>query len=130
MSGFSGIALPGSITTAGGGKSITPESIFTSSEEKAKYKRLIEQGRPGTPIRIKKVKVEIFDLSDKKDVKAYEKLWADLLEKASRMEVVIDHHKDLVHRPDGTSYWMKYVEYVEFGDGSEDKDKNSNSEGK
>ena len=80
--------------------------------------------------RVRKVKVEIFDLSDKKDVKAYEKLWAELLEKASRMEVVIDHHKDLVHRPDGTSYWMKYVEYVEFGDGSEDKDKKSNSEGK
>lgn len=130
MSGFSGIALPGSIPTAGGGKSITPDSIFTSPEEKARYKRLIEQGRPGTPVRVKKVKVEIFDLSDKKDVKAYEKLWAELLEKASRMEVVIDHHKDLVHRPDGTSYWMKYVEYVEFGDGSEDKDKKSNSEGK
>jgi hypothetical protein len=35
----------------------------------------------------------------------------------SKGQVVVETSKDLVHRPDGTSYWMKYVEYVEFENG-------------
>lgn len=119
MSGFSSIAIPGGIPMSGAGRSmITPESLFSSSAEKAAYQRLIDNatGSKSTEaVKIKKVCVKIFDLSDSKQVKAYEKLWSELLEKASRMEVIVDHHKDLVQRKDGTSYWMKYVEYVEFG---------------
>ena len=115
MSGFSSIAVPGKIPTCGGGSgSITPDSLFSSEKERLAYKYILEGG--GKPnINIKKVKVEIFDMSDAKQVKRYEKLWKELLEKASRMEVVVDHSKNLVQRPDGTSYWLKYVEYVEFG---------------
>ena len=114
MSAFSDIALPGGIPTSGGGKSISPDSLFKSASEKALYKRLVDSGG-SKEMKISKVKVEIFDLSDSKQVRRYEKLWKGLLVKASLGEVVVDHHKDLVHRPDGTSYWMKYVEYVEFG---------------
>lgn len=124
MSGFSSIAIPGGIPMSGAGRSmITPESLFSSSAEKAAYQRLIDNangGKSAEAVKIKKVCVRIFDLSESKQVKAYEKLWTELLEKASRMEVIVDHHKDLVQRKDGTSYWMKYVEYVEFG-ASEDK---------
>lgn len=119
MSGFSSIAIPGGIPMSGAGRSmITPESLFSSSAEKAAYQRLIDNAngsKRAEAVKIKKVCVKIFDLSDSKQVKAYEKLWTELLEKASRMEVIVDHHKDLVQRKDGTSYWMKYVEYVEFG---------------
>lgn len=115
MSGFSGIALPGRLPTDGGGREIDASSLFRSASEKAAYKRLIDSGRPGQELRIAKVKVEIFDLSDPKQVRRYEKLWASLLPKVSVGSVVVDHHKDLVRRADGTSYWMKYVEYVEFG---------------
>ena len=119
MSGFSSIAIPGGIPMSGAGRSmITPENLFSSSAEKAAYQRLIDNatgGKSTEAVKIKKVCVRIFDLSDSKQVKAYEKLWSELLEKASRMEVIVDHHKDLVQRKDGTSYWMKYVEYVEFG---------------
>lgn len=119
MSGFSSIAIPGGIPMSGTGRSmITPESLFSSSAEKAAYQRLVDNatgGKSAGSVKIKKVCVRIFDLSDSKQVKAYEKLWSELLEKASRMEVIVDHHKDLVQRKDGTSYWMKYVEYVEFG---------------
>jgi len=119
MSGFSKIASPGSIPTFQAGKGmISPESLFGSKDERAKYQRVLDGAlgiAPNTEIKVKKVKVEIFDLSNKEDVAAYEKLWAELLEKSSRMEVIVDARKDLVHRADGTSYWMKYVEYVEFG---------------
>jgi len=124
MSGFSSIARPGRIpmgTT--GGRAITPESLFGSKEEKEEYQRLLNRAATSqgasTPINIKNVKVEIFDLSDKEQVEAYEKLWKELLVKASKMEVIVDSRKDLVNRSDGTSYWLKYVEYVEFGDGSD-----------
>ena len=104
---------------SGAGRSmITPENLFSCSAEKAAYQKLIDNangGKSAEAVKIKKVCVRIFDLSDSKQVKAYEKLWTELLEKASRMEVIVDHHKDLVQRKDGTSYWMKYVEYVEFG---------------
>ena len=113
---------------SGSGRSmITPESLFSSSAEKAAYQKLIDNstgGKPTESVKIKKVCVRIFDLSNAKQVKEYEKLWTELLEKASRMEVIVDHHKDLVQRKDGTSYWMKYVEYVEFGAASsEDSEK-------
>jgi len=120
MSVFSSIAVPGGIPVAGSGKnSITPDALFSSAAEKMAYQRLINEGKfsmdRGPEIRVNKVKVEIFDLSDMDQRAAYEKLWAELLEKASRMEVIVEHSKDLVRREDGTSYWMKYVEYVEFG---------------
>ena len=123
MSGFSSIAVPGGIPMSGAGRSmITPENLFSCSAEKAAYQKLIDNAtgnRSAESVKIKKVCVRIFDLSDSKQVKAYEKLWSELLEKASRMEVIVDHHKDLVQRKDGTSYWMKYIEYVEFGASSE-----------
>ena len=119
MSGFSSIAVPGGIPMSGAGRSmITPENLFSCSAEKSAYQKLIDNAtgnRSAEAVKIKKVCVRIFDLSDSKQIKAYEKLWSELLEKASRMEVIVDHHKDLVQRKDGTSYWMKYVEYVEFG---------------
>ena len=119
MSGFSSIAVPGGIPMSGAGRSmITPENLFSCSAEKSAYQKLIDNAtgnRSAEAVKIKKVCVRIFDLCDSKQIKAYEKLWSELLEKASRMEVIVDHHKDLVQRKDGTSYWMKYVEYVEFG---------------
>ena len=81
----------------------------------AKAYDMVLNGRPSSAnFDVKKVKVEIFDLSDEKQVKRYEKLWKELLEKSARMEVVVESSKNLVQRADGTSYWMKYVEYVEF----------------
>lgn len=116
MSGFSSAALPGKIPTSGSGaSSITPESLFRNSRERSAYEQMLGGTSSGSDFKIKKVKVEIFDMSDEKQVRKYEKLWKDLLEKASRMEVVVEYSKNLVQRPDGTSYWMKYVEYVEFG---------------
>ena len=130
MSGFSSIALPGRIPVSGSGRgAITPESLFGSPSEKAAYQRLIDSavgGKKAEAITVKNVCVRIFDLSNSRQVKEYEKLWAELLEKASRMEVIVDHHKDLVQRKDGTSYWMKYVEYVEFGAASADEGKKKN----
>ena len=120
MSGLSSMALPGRIPVAGSGRSITPESLFGHGSDGDGYQRIGGSSAPG--IKVKKVKVSVFDLSDKKQVRAYEKLWAYLLEKTAKMEVVVDHHKDLVHRPDGTSYWMKYVEYVEFCEGEQERD--------
>jgi len=133
MSSFASIAVPGGIPMSGSGRGmITPESLFSSSAEKAAYQKLLDNaagGRPSNAIKIKKVCVKVFDLSNAKQVKEYEKLWAELLEKASRLEVVVEHHNDLVQRKDGTSYWMKYVEYVEFGE-AEASDKNSPSNAK
>lgn len=120
MSGFSSIALPGSIPSSGGGKDITPEKLFKNESERAAYRRLLDGGGRQNTFKVKKVRVKIFDLSDEKQVKKYEKLWAELLEKSGRLEVVVESHKDLVHRADGTSYWMKYVEYVEFADSEDD----------
>ena len=136
MSGFSSIAIPGGIPMSGAGRSmITPENLFSCSAEKAAYQKLIDNSsgfKSAEAVKIKKVCVRIFDLSDSKQVKAYEKLWTELLEKASRMEVIVDHHKDLVQRKDGTSYWMKYVEYVEFGasDASDSEESRSKVERK
>jgi len=134
MSAFSSIAIPGGIPEAGSGKnSITPDALFSSMAEKRAYQKLMNEGRfsidRGPDIKVKKVKVEIFDLSDLDQRAAYEKLWAELLEKASRMEVIVEHGKDLVHRKDGTSYWMKYVEYVEFTDASEHDDEKQERKG-
>ena len=126
MSAFSSIAIAGKIPAVGTGKRIRPEDLFSGEFERAKYKRLIEgvNGAGIAPdVRINKVCVRIFDFSDKAQVKEYEKLWKELLEKTSRNEVIVESQKDLVRRSDGTSYWMKYVEYVEFGDASDDKKK-------
>lgn len=118
MSGFSSAALPGKMPTAGSGRdSVTAESLFSSRKERTAYERIIGQNSDKSNFSVKKVKVEIFDMSDAKQVRRYEKLWKELLEKASRMEVIVDYSKNLVQRPDGTSYWLKYVEYVEFGEG-------------
>lgn len=113
MSGFANIARPGGVPTIGGGRGITPESLFKSTSERAKYERMLaSSGSNG--LAIKRVAVRIFDLSDSRQCKAYEKLWAKLLVMVSQGQAVVESSKDLVHRPDGTSYWMKYVEYVEF----------------
>lgn len=90
------------------------------------YQRLLD-ARMGiglsSDIKVSKVSVRIFDFSDKKQVEEYEKLWAELLEKTARNEVIVEAQKDLVRRKDGTSYWMKYVEYVEFCDANESNEK-------
>jgi len=114
MSGFSFVSSSPArrgVPTFCTGAPINPDSLFRASEG----------GDGGTPVpgfgsefRVKKVKVEIFDLSDIDQRKAYESLWKRLLVKVGRLEAVVETSKDLVRRPDGTSYWMKYVEYVEF----------------
>lgn len=133
MSAFDMAARPGSMPTSGGGKGITPDILFKSAKERAAYQQIIESA--GEPMSIRdikdfkgcKVKVEIFDMSDAKQRKAYEKLWASLLVKAANMDAIVESSKDLVHRSDGTSYWMKYVEYVEFAN---DKSSKNNMNGK
>lgn len=129
MSGFSSVARPGSLPTSGAGRNqITPEALFGNADETAAYRKMLAMAGPDalsggpTPFKVKSVKVRIFDLSDEDQVAEYEKLMAELLEKRSRLEVSVETRKDLVNRKDGTSYWMKYVEYVEFG-GSEDRGK-------
>lgn len=130
MSAFSSIALPGGIPTSGGGRnSITPEALFTSNADIDAYRRIAERARMSGAVRVKGVHVKVFDLSDGSQVSEYEKLWAMLLEKASIGDVVIDHHNDLVRRPDGTSYWMKYVEYVEFAGDDEVEKAREDSKG-
>lgn len=125
MSGFSSIGNPGNIPTVGSGaNAASPASLFRSIDEKLRYQDLVGGVRKPAPVKVKKVCVKIFDLSDQSQVEEYENLWAELLAKSSSMEVVVDTRKDLVHRADGTSYWMKYVEYVEFG-----PDETQNSEG-
>ena len=128
MSAFSDIALPGRMPVAGAGRDmVTPETLFCSKAEKDIYQRLLDRatGTGQSSPSFKSVKVKIFDLSDHKQVEAYEKLWLKLLNKIARMEAVVDARTDLVRRADGTSYWMKYVEYTEFGDAEEAKDKKS-----
>ena len=116
MSAFDNVAIPGRIPTAGPGAGmITPTELFKNEAEKAAYQEIVS-GKRSSCLKIKKVRVEIFDLSDKSQCSKYEKLWADLLVKVSKGEAIVEASKDLVKRADGTSYWMKYVEYVEFGD--------------
>ena len=129
MSGFSSIALPGGIPVCGGGRNdVTPDKLFKNTSEREAYRDLLyHQKSPSLSpeVSVKRVKVEIFDLSDSKQLKRYEKLWASLLKKAELGRVIIEARKDLVNRADGTSYWMKYVEYVEYG--SEHENAGSNS---
>lgn len=133
MSGFSKIAVPGGIPVSGGGRNdVTPENLFRTSEEVAKKQSAIPgvRGYSDTPeLKIKCVKVRLFDLSDQKQVQKYEKLRAELLEKEIRREAAVDIRKDLVHRADGTSYWLKYVEYVEYSNPRAD-DKPGNTKDK
>ena len=124
MSAFATMALPGTVPTCGPGKDITPEMLFRNRSERQQYERILNSTGLDKPISIKKVEVRIFDLSDDKQRKAYEKLWAKLLVMVSTGSVVVEHSKDLVHRADGTSYWMKYVEYVEFDDASHNNGRN------
>lgn len=114
MSGFANIAVPGGIPTSGSGRGITPESLFKSGKERLRYEQVLASSAV-SGLDIKNVSVRIFDLSNEKERKSYEKLWVKLLGMVSKGEAVVDSSKDLVRRPDGTSYWMKYVEYVEFG---------------
>lgn len=118
MSGFANIARPGGIPTVGGGRNIMPEMLFKNGAERAKYEQILTSSVK-SGLAIKNVSVKIFDLSDKKQCKDYEKLWAKLLVMVSKGQAVVETSKDLVHRQDGTSYWMKYVEYVEFDTGKE-----------
>lgn len=120
MSGFS-------TTLAGTGAPVPslPDPVFESARERDAYQSIVDGSAKRGGIKIKKVKVEIFDLSDPKQVRKYERLWKELLEKTARMEVAVDSRKDLVRRADGTSFWMKYVEYTEFGEAdSRSYDKN------
>lgn len=133
MSAFSDIALPGRMPVAGSGRGmVTPETLFGSKAEKDIYQRLLDRatGTGQSSVSFKSVKVKIFDLSDPKQVEAYEKLWLKLLNKIARMEAVVDARTDLVRRADGTSYWMKYVEYTEFGDDEGDSSKDRKSKGR
>ena len=124
MSSIASIAVPGKIRTSGGGSGITPESLFSSEQERAAYKRVIDAGNSESiapDVKVKGVHVKIFDMSNSDEVDEYERLWKELLEKTSKNEVIVESRKDLVNRKDGTSYWMKYVEYVEFGDASDER---------
>ena len=119
MSAFDDAALPGKIPTSGAGADmVTPAVLFKNEAERAMYQQILngDKTSPSKSFKVKKVKVEVFDLSDESQRKKYEKLWAELLVKVSKLEAVVEASKDLVKRPDGTSYWMKYVEYVEFGE--------------
>lgn len=119
MSAFDDAALPGKIPTSGAGADmVTPAVLFKNEAEKAMYQQILNGDKisPSKSFKVKKVKVEVFDLSDEVQRRKYEKLWAELLVKVSKLEAVVEASKDLVKRPDGTSYWMKYVEYVEFGE--------------
>lgn len=127
MSGIASMALPGRIPTYVTGKGrINTNDLFSSQDEKAEYRKILDGGSGSNiapDVKIKKVCVKIFDLSDKDQVDEYERLWKELLEKVARMEVLVEAQKDLVKRADGTSYWMKYVEYVEYEDASKNNDK-------
>ena len=132
MSGIASMALPGGIPTYVVGKGrINPKELFSSNEERSEYRRILngrELDNIAPDVKIKKVCVKIFDLSNEDQVREYERLWSELLEKVARMEVFVESQKDLVKRPDGTSYWMKYVEYVEYADaaGESAKSKSEN----
>lgn len=120
--------FPGGVRTfLTGGDEVSPKGILGAMQA-------TQPPAQGAGFKVRRVKVETFDLSDPERVRAYESLWAELLEKSGRMEVVVDSRKDLVHRADGTSYWLKYVEYVEFGDADDSaedgKDGNDGKKGK
>lgn len=126
MSGFNSVANPGKIPTSGEGRSISPDDLFFGKKGRSEYQKIIDASPSQsikTDFNVKKVKVRIFDLSDDRQRKAYEKLWSELLVRSSKMEVIVEASRDLVKRPDGTSYWMKYVEYVELGDESRRNEK-------
>lgn len=117
MPGIASMAIPGRIPTFCSGRRITPGELFANDRERAAYQSILDErtGRASSPsVKVDRVCVRIFDLSDEAQVAEYEKLWAELLEKTARNEVIVESQKDLVRRADGTSYWMKYVEYVEF----------------
>lgn len=128
-------ALPGKIPTYGGGSG---NDLFDPAVTRSKFQSMLEDGGLGQQFpfsdkaQVVKVKVEIFDLSDESQREAYEKLWIELFDMSSRGEaLIVDSRKDLVHRPDGTSYWMKYVEYAVFGkkDGKDGGENNKSTEG-
>lgn len=132
MSAFSNIGLPGRMPVDGSGRGmVTPEKLFSGKVEKDFYKRLLDNAsNEQYATKFKRVKVKIFDLSDAKQVADYEKLWLKLLNKIANMEAVVDQRTDLVRRADGTSYWMKYVEYVEFGDPDDGSSNDKKSKGR
>lgn len=110
-------AAPGKVPTHGA--SVSSRDLFTDHGMLARCQRLIAGTQEGEifaamsgKIKVSKYKVEIFDLSDAEQREAYEKLWLELFEMVSRGEAFVDARKDLVHRADGTSYWMKYIEYA------------------
>lgn len=116
MSSLFSIANPGGGNLKPYGSKEKVDSLFTGGDELAhvKYgKSAVEMFLSGGAS-ISSVKVRIFDLSDDKQRNEYEVLWADLLVRMSEGKVVVETHSDLVKHPDGTSYWMKYIEYVEF----------------
>ena len=50
MSSFASIAVPGGIPMSGSGRGmITPESLFSSSAEKAAYQKLLDNAAGGRP---------------------------------------------------------------------------------
>ena len=117
MSGFSDIALPGRIPSVrtDGYLDVTPDSLFSKARSYERRRGFFPDSTEEGAFSVSKVKVEIFDMSDKAQRRNYERLWRTLLEKVYKGEAVVEASKDLVHRPDGTSYWQKYVEYVVFG---------------
>ena len=131
---LSSIAMPGSVRTVGtDGKPVSVDNLFGSIAEKEMYSRILGgagymNGASSGVFKVKGVHVKIFDMSDIDQLHEYEKLQKDLLERTSRLEVVVESRKDLVHRKDGTSYWMKYVEYIEFELHSDDSSKNEQEE--
>lgn len=132
MSGIASMAIPGRIPTFCSGGRMDPRSLFKNDRERAEYRNILNDKTGigvSDGIKVDRVCVKIFDLSDASQVSEYEKLWAELLEKTSRNEVIVESQKDLVRRSDGTSYWMKYVEYVEFRGADEDDVKDGNKDG-
>lgn len=118
MSAF-GKTAAGSIPTHG--SQISAKDLFSDSGMLAKCRKMISGTSEGevvasmaSKVKISKYKVETFDLSDASQREAYEKLWMELFEMVSRGEAFVDARKDLVHRADGTSYWLKYMEYAIF----------------
>ena len=128
MSAFSSAALPGVIKAHGGGAGISPRDLFSDYSMMSHFG--VKAGEPTSLLAdaidgkgvTARAKVEIFDLSSDKERREYEKLWGRLFVMASRGEACVDTRKDLVNRADGTSYWMRYVEYVVFERDSKAKD--------
>lgn len=115
MSIFS-MANPGGGNLKPYGSKEKVDSLFTGPNDdlaQARGRSAVEMFLSGGAS-IQSVKVRIFDLSDDKQRNEYEVLWADLLARMSEGKVVVETHSDLVKHPDGTSYWMKYIEYIEF----------------